>query len=331
MNRFNFELEKVIQEIKQKQAKKVLLQFPEGIKLEASSIVKKLESETACECIVSGETCWGGCDIDINEAKSVKADLIVHFGHAPFIKINFPILYVPLYDSKNLIPLIKKSLKSIEKFKNIGLISSIQHMDQIEKIKQYFEDKGKIIKIPSAKGYAHLSGHVIGCEFSGIKSIKKNIDAVIVLGNQFHGLGAALAVTDKPVLLIDTYNNDIISMDEQRNKFIKQRGASIERIKRSKKIGIIVGLKPGQQFGLPNVIKKGLEKIGKQVSIITMREMTPEKIYNFYDIEGFVELACPRIALDDYGKYNKPIITFKEAMVVIGKKKWVNLLDSGFL
>jgi 2-(3-amino-3-carboxypropyl)histidine synthase len=62
-----------------------------------------------------------------------------------------------------------------------------------------------------------------------------------------------------------------------------------------------------------------------------MREMTPDKIYNFYNVEGFIELACPRIAVDDYGKYKKPIITFKEAMVVIGKKKWSDLLEEGFV
>ena len=331
MKRFDYQLDKVIGEIKKRKAKVVLLQFPEGIKQEASDVVKSIEKKTNVSCVVSGETCWGGCDIDINEAKAVKADLIIHFGHAPFIKYNFPIFYVHVDDSKDLLPFAKKSLSKLKSFKNIGLLSSIQHMHMIDQVKKFYQTNDKKVTIPGKKGHGFLGGHVVGCEYGGLKAIKSKIDAVVVIGNQFHALGAALAVPDKPVFMIDTYNNEVVDMETQRKMFITQRAASIAKIEDAKKIGIIVGLKAGQHFGLPGPIKKGLEKMGKQVMVITMREMTTDKIINFYDIDGFVELACPRIAVDDYGKYNKPIITFREAMVVIGKTKWDDLLENGFV
>ncbi len=70
---------------------------------------------------------------------------------------------------------------------------------------------------------------------------------------------------------------------------------------------------------------------GKETIIITMSEVTQDKLLSFYDIDGFVELACPRIATEDYEKYSKPIITFKEAMVVVDKIPWEKLLDNGLL
>jgi 2-(3-amino-3-carboxypropyl)histidine synthase len=112
---------------------------------------------------------------------------------------------------------------------------------------------------------------------------------------------------------------------------MQQRAASIARVKDAKKIGVIVGLKKGQQFGAASIVKKNLEKVGKQVIVITMREMTPDKLFNFYDVEAFVELACPRIATDDYGKYKKPMITFREAQVVAGKITWDDILKQGFI
>ena len=35
-----------------------------------------------------------------------------------------------------------------------------------------------------------------------------------------------------------------------------------------------------------------------------MDELTPDKIMNFYNIDAFIELACPRIAIDDFAKYH---------------------------
>jgi 2-(3-amino-3-carboxypropyl)histidine synthase len=328
MRKFNYKLKEVLAEVRRLKAKRVLLQFPEGIKQEASDVVKKLEKHV--ECVVSGETCWGGCDIDINEAKAVKADLIVHFGHAPFIKYPFPIFYVHVEDDKSLVPLAKKVIKQVDG-KRVALLSSIQHIHKLGEVKKFFEKEGLSVTIPGKKGYSALAGHVVGCEYGGLKVIRDKIDSVVVIGNQFHGLGAALAVVDKQVLLMDTYNNAVRSMGEEKKRFMQQRAASIARVKDAKKIGVIVGLKKGQQFGAASIVKKNLEKVGKQVIVITMREMTPDKLFNFYDVEAFVELACPRIATDDYGKYKKPMITFREAQVVAGKITWDDILKQGFI
>jgi 2-(3-amino-3-carboxypropyl)histidine synthase len=328
---FDFEIPRVIKEIKKRKAKTIFIQLPLGIKTGFMANLRKIEKATKTNVIVSGGNCWGGCDIPIDEARLVGADLIVHFGHAPFMKIDFPIIYVFLKDKSNLIPLVKKSLSKLKKYKKIGLISSIQHVHKLSQIKGFYEKNRKSVKIPRAIGHAHLSGHVVGCEYSGLKSIKSDLDAVVVLGNQFHALGAAMSLIGKPIILIDSYNNEVVDMSKKRDQLIKQRNIAIHKVKNAKKIGIVVGKKIGQKFGSFNSIKKELQKKGKEVMIITMDEMTPEKIMNFYDLEGFIELACPRIATDDYGKYEKPILTFREGMVVIDKLKWENLLKEGFI
>jgi 2-(3-amino-3-carboxypropyl)histidine synthase len=62
-----------------------------------------------------------------------------------------------------------------------------------------------------------------------------------------------------------------------------------------------------------------------------MNEVTPDKLMNFYSVDGYVELACPRIAVDDVAKYNKPILTFKEALVALGEKSWEDLIKEGLI
>jgi len=324
---FNFEFDKLKNELEKAKPKRVFVQLPEGIKSRAFEISKMIE-ELGIEVVFSGDTCWGGCSVSSDEARSVGADLIIHFGHAEFMKVDFPIIYMEIKDEIDLSPLLKKSLEKLKDFSNLGIIYSIQHRHDLEMIKKFYEENGKKIFVPKGLGHAAYSGHVVGCEFSGLKLIKNEIDAVVVIGNNFHSMGASLAI-DKPVFLIDVYNNDIVDMSNIRDKIIRQRILSIEKFKSFKKIGIIVEAKKGQKFGSAELIKKKLEEAGFETVILIMNEVTQDKLTNFNNIEGFVELACPRIAIDDFGKYNKPLITFKEAMVVAGVESFEEMLGRG--
>ena len=327
--KFDFELENAIEQIKSRNPKKILIQLPEGMKTYTAEIVSQLAINTKTDILVSGNSNWGGCDLALDEAKNLKVDLLVHFGHAQFIKnVDFPVLYIEVKDNTDLNSLLMQSLDKLSSFHNIGLVSSIQHLHKLNEVKEFYEKNNKKITIPEKKGFAAYNGHVVGCEYNSLKSMVDK--AFIVIGNQFHSLGAALSV-NKPIILLDTYNMEIVNMEELKNKIIKQRAAAIDKIKDSKNLGIIVGTKPGQKFGSFENIKKKLENLGKNVFILTIDEMTQDKLTNFYNIDGFIELACPRIAIEDYNKYNKPIITFKESLVVLNELKWEDLVNNGFL
>tara|TARA_Y100000031_G_scaffold88842_1_gene97522 strand:- start:950 stop:1936 length:987 start_codon:yes stop_codon:yes gene_type:complete len=325
----NFEKEKLVAELKKRKPKKVLVQLPEGIKQNALEISKTIES-LGIEVIFSGETSWGGCSIDLQEAEALQVDLIVHFGHSKFIDVDFPVLYIEVKDELNLKPILEKSLKKLEKFKTLGLSYSIQHRHDIGNIKKFYEDNGKKIIFSSKKGLVEYEGHIVGCQYSGLKEIENKVDCFVILGNNFHSMGAVLSV-EKPVILIDVYNNEIKEMSKLRDKILKQRVISIEKFKEAKNIGIIIEIKPGQKFGSPKLLIEKSKEQGKNPVVITMNEITPDKIMNFYNIDVFVELACPRIAVDDFAKYHKPILTFKEALVGLGIKSWDEILETGII
>jgi|SRR3989344_4920594 len=329
--KFDFAEDRVVNEIKDRKVKRALLQLPEGLKMEGSRLANYFESKTNAEVVVSGEPCWGACDLALGEAQALNADLLIHYGHAPFIKnVEFPVLYIEMPDSRDISKLLKKSKKPLDKYQTLGLVCSVQHMHQLKQTKEFFEKLGKKVIIPEKKGYSHYDGHVVGCEYNSLKIIKDKVDAFIVIGNRFHSLGATIAV-EKPVYLLDVYNDEILDMTTMRNKIIKQRFAAIQKVKDSKKVGIILGMKPGQKFGSFKVVKDKFTKIGKEVVIITMKEISQDKLTNFSDIHAFVELACPRIAIEDFGRYDKTLITFRESMVVTGDMTWEDLLENGFL
>jgi 2-(3-amino-3-carboxypropyl)histidine synthase len=206
----------------------------------------------------------------------------------------------------------------------------VQHKDDIPGIIKFYEENGKKVILSKKKGRVAYEGHIVGCQYSGLKEIQSEVDAFVILGNQFHSMGAVLAVK-KPVILIDVYNDKIREMKGIREKILKQRAISIEKLREARKVGIIIEIKPGQRFGSPKLLLEKLKEAGKTAIVITMNEITPDKIMNFYDIDCFVELACPRIAIDDFAKYPRPIVTYREALVALGEKSWKELLENGFI
>jgi len=325
----NFETDYLIEKLKEIKPKKVLVQLPEGVKQNAFDISKIFE-ELEIEAVFSGETCWGACSVGLEEALAVKADLIVHFGHAEFIKVDFPVLYVEVRDELNLKPWLEKSLKELEGFKKIGLSYSIQHRHDIENVIKFYEDNGKEIILSEKIGNVAYEGHIVGCQYSGLKAIEDKVDCFVILGNNFHSMGAAMSV-EKPVFLIDVYNDKITNMAGVRDKILRQRIISIEKLKNAKNVGVIIESKIGQKFGVQELMIKKLKKAGKNAILITMNELSPDKLMNFYHVDCFIELACPRIAIDDYAKYSKPIVTFKEALVALGEKSWEDILRMGIV
>jgi 2-(3-amino-3-carboxypropyl)histidine synthase len=325
----DFEKDKLMSELKKRKPKRVLVQLAEGIKKHAPEISSWIET-LGIEVIFSGETCWGACSVAVQEAQALGADLIVHFGHAEFIKTNFPILYIEVKDHLDLKPILKKSLKEIKEFNTIGLSYSIQHRHDLKNIIRFYEENGKKVILSKKIGNVAYEGHIVGCQYEGLKAIQKNVECFVIMGNQFHSMGASLAL-EKPVVLIDVYNNNVRSMKGLREKILKQRAISIHKLKEAKNVGIIVEIKPGQKFGSPKLLLEKFREAGQNAIVITMNELTPDKLMNFYNIDAFVELACPRIATDDFAKYRKPILTFREALVALGIKTWDEMLENGFV
>ncbi len=325
----NFEKELLISQLKKAKPKKVLVQMAEGIKQNAPEIAQIIEG-MGIEVTFSGETCWGACSIGVQEAEALGVDLIVHFGHAEFIKVGFPVIYMEVQDILNLDPILKKSLPVIKEYKTIGLSYSIQHRHDIEKIKKFFEKNGKKVILSHKAGTNAYEGHITGCEYRGLREIQDDVEAFVIFGNQFHSMGAALGVK-KPIILVDVYNDDVRSMAGLRDKILKQRAFSIERLREAKNVAIVVEIKPGQKFGNPRKLLEKLKAAGKTAIIVTMAELTPDKIMNFYSIDCFIELACPRIALDDFHKYKKPILTMREALVALGEKSWDEIVEQGIV
>jgi 2-(3-amino-3-carboxypropyl)histidine synthase len=331
MKDFDFEEERVEQEILKLGAKRVLIQLPEGLKPEAPRLAKIVEKAGAVP-LVSAEPCYGACDLATAEAEGLGADLIVHYGHSKMVKYErVPTIYVEARATVNVEDSVGKALPLLEKWHKIGLVTTVQHVQTLDSVRELLLRAGKTIVIGDARRLSY-PGQVIGCDYGNAGSIAKGVEAFLFVGGgTFHALGVALS-TSKPTVVADPYDNRAFSVDKEAEKIVKQRWASIKEAKEAKNLAILVGLKPGQKkLEQALSVKDRLEKKGKTVFLFAVREVTPEMLIEFPTVDAYVNTACPRISVDDASKFRKPVLTVNEALVVVGELSWEELCRKGLL
>lgn len=326
---FDFEEERIKQEITKLGAKRVLLQMPEGLKREAPKLAKIVEKSGAL-AIISADPCYGACDIAVNEAQGLGVDLIVHFGHAKMVKHEpIPTIYVEARATVTVDTAVEQSFTLLSDYTTVGLATSVQHLQMLNQAREILTRAGKAVIIGDT-GQMGYPGQVSGCNYSNVKSIANEVEAFLFVGGgMFHALGIALS-TSKPTFIADPYDNRAYPINDEAHKILKQRFASIQEAKNAKKFGVFVGLKPGQKhLDTALHLKEEAEKAGKAVYLLVAREITPETLLDFPSIDAYVNTACPRISLDASGKFQKPVLTVNEFMVVCGESSWENLLKKG--
>jgi len=301
------DLEDVIEKLKKLKAKKVFIQFGEGLKLKIQDIAKKLE-ENGFEAVLCLEKTFGACDVKEEEALRLDCDTILHIGHEKFLpRTKIPVVYWEYFIDVDPIPTLEKEFGKLDGFEKIGLITSIQFVKIIPKVKEYLERRGKKVFAHKALQY---SGQILGCNLKAAKAIEKRVDCFLaVSAGEFYGRGLVLQ-TEKPVLNLDLEKNEIHSLEEFKRKTQKIIAWNRAQFKEARRIGLLVSWKKGQ-LKLPFALKKKLEEEGKEVYILAMDEITPEKIEGL-KLDFLISFACPRIGIDDQAKYPIPILNFDQ-------------------
>ncbi|MGC8662375.1 MAG: diphthamide biosynthesis enzyme Dph2 [Candidatus Micrarchaeia archaeon] len=287
---------------------KVLLQFPEGLKQYALEYAKTLEKE-GNEVIVSASPSFGACDLAIEEAKKIGAEKLIHFGHAEFMHASFNVEYVEYRIDADL-SILEKSIDVLKPYKKIGIVTTVQHIGQLEEIKRFYEKNGKEVYIGKPNMFAKYKGQILGCDPGSASSIDSEVDAHIYFGGGlFHPLGAVYT-TKKPFFAIDPFAKKIESLDMYREKRRGLEKAMKIKSLKAKTFGILVSTKTGQyNIKLAEMIKNKLAKNGLYGLILTANTFDFDSLNNMLEIDAFINTACPRIVTDDYERLRKPILS----------------------
>ena len=328
---FELEEKRLEREIKKRGARRVLLQLPDGLKSRGLKLAAAIERAGAT-AIISGDPCYGACDIAISEARDLEADLIVHYGHTMMLKrTEIPVIYFEARAKISIKRVVEKAIELLKPWKKIGLVTTVQHLDSLDEARRILSSSCKEVHVGDACDMLY-PGQVLGCNYLNAKSIICDVEAFLFIGGgRFHPLGLALA-TMKPVIAADPFEEKAYSLERDVRRVLKKRWAEIEEARKAKIYGVIVGLKPGQnRFEKAFEVREMLRRRGKEAYILALREITSTYLANFPNFESYINTACPRISLDEPSIFPRPVLTLKEAYVMLEKMRWDELLKEGII
>ncbi|XP_023930112.1 2-(3-amino-3-carboxypropyl)histidine synthase subunit 1 isoform X2 [Lingula anatina] len=302
---YNFEIYKTVWRIRSAQAKRVALQFPEGLLLFACPIADIIERFTDADTLIMGDVTYGACCVDDYTAKALGADFLVHYGHSCLIPIDthegVRMLYVFVDIKIDLDHFIQTVKYNFEPGSSLALVSTIQFVAAIQS--------------------KPLSpGEILGCTSPRLE----DIDVIIYLGDgRFHLESIMISNPEIPAYRYDPYSKVFSREHYDTEKMLQMRKSAIDVASKAKKFGIILGTlgRQGSTQVFEN-IQKRIEEVGKEYVLVLLSEVFPDKLRMFSDVDAWVQVACPRLSIDWGTAFDKPLLTPYEVSVALDSVAW---------
>jgi 2-(3-amino-3-carboxypropyl)histidine synthase len=298
----------LIDQLKQRGAKTVALQFPAGLKRKAAEYTGTLK-EAGFEVIISGDPCYGSCDLALDTLD--HADVLVHIGHAP-VDVQDRVIFVP-YEVDFDVAVLEKALPLL-KGKTVGLVTTVQHVHLIPAMEAFLKSRGIDVRVADGSGRTPIRGQVLGCCFSTARDT--GADEILFVGTGlFHPIGIALS-TKARVVALDPLAGNV--QEVSGDALLRRRFAVIEKAWGAERVGIIVSTKSGQNR---MELARKLAALSRHAVIVTMKEVSPDELLNL-GFAAYVNTACPRLAYDDQVRFPVPVLSPQEFEILCGARDW---------
>ncbi len=320
---FEIGLDRALELIKKSDARTVGIQVPEGLKRIVSAVAKEIEEKTNAEVIVSGDPCYGACDVDLDLCR--VAELVIHIGHSEMLEGDpqlDKIVYIEARMRASVDEAVEKATDLLSA-RRVGVVTTVQHVHKLDDIVEVLKNGGIEAVIRTGGKRTTYPGQILGCNYEAARNM--DVEEYLFVGTgQFHPLGVALA-TRKKVVAADPVTGNVSIMDTA--PMLKRRYGAIARAMDAERIAVLASKKPGQKrMDLARKMAALGEEHGKKMLLIYLDRVEPEVLINL-GVDAAVCTACPRIALDDQAKYSVPILTPPEFEILLGLRKEDYLLD----
>ncbi|KNH07012.1 hypothetical protein XU18_2283 [Perkinsela sp. CCAP 1560/4] len=336
---YNFEIPKSIARIRKTGAKRVALQFPEGLLMYGMPISDIITKYTGSYAVILADATYGACCVDDLTARAMlSCDFLIHYGHSCLINIKTEcilpgrILYVFVditIDLSHFVQTVEKCLP-LEQFPKLAIFSTVQFVVALRSAVKRLTDAGYDLFIPQVKPLSR--GEVLGCTSPVIPD---DIGTVVYLGDgRFHMESVMIGNertgsaddTQRRFLQYDPYTQ-ILSEQQYDYKSMKcNRKAAILQARHAQRVVIVLGTL-GRQ-GSTKILKRLetlLQSRGVEYAVFLISELSPTKVHLYFtkDYDAVVQIACPRLSIDWGSSYPLPLLNPYEAEVMLGYAQWV--------
>jgi 2-(3-amino-3-carboxypropyl)histidine synthase len=309
---------RIFEIINERKPRSVALNGPDALIPKIQNSASSITEKFGIPAYVIGDTCWGSCDLNTHAADMLGAEILFNIGHTISMEtFDEKVVMIDAFDDIIFDTIARKcalELKS-KNYNSISLVTDSQHLNQITRVREIFEEFGYQVIIGRGKGQLN-DAQVFGCEFYPVYNVQNQVDAYIFLGQSaFHSASIAIS-TEKPTYMLDPYFEEYSEVTRIAEQLQKKAILSIYKALDAEIIGIIIGLKEGQFAHIKALeLKKSFEQLGKKVQLIALTDITEDRIQIFKGIDAFVQVACPRISIDNH--FKKPVLSIPQALALI--------------
>jgi 2-(3-amino-3-carboxypropyl)histidine synthase len=323
--------------VEEKRPSSIVVSAPGGLIRQTRELIEKIKTKYGIECFLIGDSCYGICDTSDMDVPALKADMALQIGHnAAVSRVGNYTYLIDASDDVKFDEVASAAVTVLSRYKRIGLVTFSQHIHELGRVKEILEAGGLEVFI-GRRNNLLLESQIFGCDFSTVYPLRENVDAFCFLGeSEFHAVGLALA-TGKPTYMLDPYLNEVVDMEKAAEERRKRAILGVYKALDARVFGVVTGLKEGQKMlGRSLWIARRLESHGRKVVRLAMREITPERLAPYRDIEAFVQTACPRISIDGFN-FDRPVLSIPQADALVAllegrtmgeflqRPKWIEL------
>lgn len=307
---------------------RVGLQFPDGLRDHATEIADIVADalgtpERPVVPVISADPCYGACDLCDDEMAKLDVKVLIHFGHTempsvPSTKHGVQVYFVPARSTHDIKSVVEKACAEFApETKVVGLATTAQHAHKLADAEAVLREHGYEPQVMRGDARTAMPGQLLGCNV--MAATRCDADEFLYIGSgDFHPLALALE-THRRILAADPYTDTVHALDAAKHRILKQRYAAIGLAKDAQTFGVIVSTKGGQmRYHLGVKILEKLARHGKKGYLIQDKQISPADLLYFRHLDAFVGVACPRVPIDDQGRYDKPFLTPQELDIVLG-------------
>lgn len=291
----------------------------------ATTLCDIIETFTSADTVIMGDVTYGACCIDDFTAIALGVDLLVHYGHSCLIPIDqtseIKVLYIFVdikIDPSHFIETVKLNFPVGT---HLAIVSTIQFVTTLHSVAKTLRIDGYTVTVPQCRPLS--PGEILGCTAPRVDS-----DVIVYLGDgRFHLEAIMIANPKVSAYKYDPYEKKFTKEEYQHEIMQSNRKNQVKVGECSERFGLILGTlgRQGSTKVLAN-LEKQIKNSDKKYVKILLSEIFPSKLALF-DLDAFVQVACPRLSIDWGTAFPKPLLTPYEFSVSLHNGKW--LKDDG--
>lgn len=325
-----YELERAAKEIRERGCKRIALQFPDHMLVDAPKVSQLLEAELATTtpdariCILA-DTSYSACCVDEVAAEHADADMVIHYGRTCLSPTSrLPAIYIYTNHVLDHAAVVEQFGQQFpDKSAKVVLAADLTYQNHVEEISKLLKEAG----------YSNLiATEAIRDPAAVIPNRKLVVDSPVT-DDQLQDY-ALFHISDPPTALLLALKSRFASLHVlstespslgvsdptmQAAGLLRRRFAKVLTLASAGVIGILVNtLSVSNYLKSIDILRDKIAKAGKKSYTIVVGKLNPAKLANFSEIEGWVVVGCWESGLvEDDTAYWRPVITPFEMEVAL--------------